>query len=317
MIKRGLPRGSLDIVMASLAKNTLNQYNSSIKSWWLFCKTKNLDVNEANVADVLTFLTEKFEEGASYSSLNTHRSALSLIVGTNVTSNDCVNRFLKGAYRLKPPNPKYSHTWDTNVVLNHLSNIYPYDNVSLVDLSYKTCALVAIASAQRMQTISLIKLENIVMNNDTILIKISDLIKTSRPGACQPLIRLPYIRENPSICPALAIQTYISRTKELRRHQTGHLFIGTRRPYKKVGSQTLAHWVKKVLRDSGIDISVFGAHSTRAASTSAAHRAGVNLETVRKAAGWSDRSNVFLKYYCRDILESNNNDFTDAIFHIQ
>lgn len=69
------------------------------------------------------------------------------------------------------------------------------------------------------------------------------------------------------------------------------------------------------MQASGIDISVFGAHSTRSASTSAAYRFGVNLEVVRKAAGWSNTSNVFLKYYRRDITSSNNNnDFVNAIF---
>lgn len=315
MIKRGVPQASLSIMMASLATNTLKQYNSSIKSWWLYCKSNNLDIYKTNKCNIISFLTQKYEEGARYSSLNTHRSALSIILGSDVTSNDCINRFLKGVFRLAPPNPKYDSTWNTNDVLSHLSNIYPYENVSLADLSYKTCTLLAIASAQRMQTISSIKLNNICKQDNIIMIKITDLIKTSRPGACQPLIRLPYIHENPSICPALAVKTYLDKTQSLRHGLPNeHLFIGIRKPHKNVGSQTLAHWVKKILKDSGIDISLFGAHSTRSASTSAAHRSGVNLEVVRKAAGWSDSSNVFLKYYQRDIRSTNNNDFVNGVF---
>lgn len=315
MIKRGVPPASLDIMIASFAASTLNQYSSSFKSWWIYCKDKNLDIFEADSSKVLSFLTLKFEEGASYSSLNTHRSALSIILGTHVTVNDCVNRFLKGVYRLAPPTPKYSTTWDTNIVLNYLSTMYPYDNIDLVDLSHKTCSLLAIASAQRMQTISLIKLKNISKHDNEIVIKISDLIKTSKPAACQPLIRLPFIRTNPSICPALAVETYIEKTRDLRHNlPEEHLFIGVRRPHKKVCSQTLARWVKTVLQASGIDISVFGAHSTRSASTSAAYRSGVNLEVVRKAAGWSNTSNVFFKYYRRDTANSNNNDFVNALF---
>lgn len=317
MIKRGVPEVSLDIMMASLATRTLNQYSSSLKCWRLYCENNNLNVYEANSTNVISFLTQKFNEGASYSSLNTHRSALSTILGTDVTLNDCINRFLKGVYRLNPPSPKYSVTWDTNKVLNYLCHVYPDNNISLTDLSIKTCTLLAIASAQRMQTISLIKLSNISLHNDMIVIKITDLIKTSRPGACQPLIRLPYIRENPSICPALAVQTYINKTEQLRTNQSDNLFIGVRKPHNKVGSQTLGRWVKKVLQESGIDISIFGAHSTRAASTSAAHRSGINLEVVRRAAGWSDRSNVFLKYYCRDVVQTDDNDFINAVFNIR
>ncbi|XP_048000312.1 uncharacterized protein LOC125237355 [Leguminivora glycinivorella] len=315
MIKRGVPQASLDVMMASFAKNTLKQYSSSIKCWWYFCKTNNVDLYNADYTKIIAFLTTKLNEGASYSSLNIHRSALSILLGSNATSNDNINRFFKGVFRLNPPNPKYQSTWDTNVVLNYLSNVYPYDNIALADLTYKTCALLAIASAQRMQTISLIKLQNIKIQNDAIVIKISDFIKTSRPGTYQPLIRLPFILERPSVCPALALRNYIDKTRALRsNHSEGNLFISTRKPHKTVGSQTLAHWVKHVLEKSGVDITLFGAHSTRAASTSAAHSSGVNLEVVRKAAGWSDTSNVFLKYYCREVVHTDKDQFVNALF---
>lgn len=316
MIKRGIPLDSIDIVMASFAPKTLKQYSSTLKSWVSYCTNNNLDILESDSNNVISFLTQKFKQGASYSCLNIHRSALSIILGTSVTLNDCVNRFMKGVYRLNPPQPKYNSIWDTNIVLNYLSHLYPYEDISLPDLTYKTCTFLCIASAQRMQTISLIKLHNITFQDDAIVIKITDLIKTSRPGACQPLIRLPFIRENPSICPALALKTYIERTQQLRLNRDNeHLFLGIRKPHNIVGSQTLARWVKKVLQDSGIDISIFGAHSTRSASTSAAHRTGVNLEVVRKAAGWSDTSNVFIKYYCREVVQTNQDDFVNAIFN--
>lgn len=302
--------------MASFAEKTLKQYNSSIRSWWAYCQENRFDIFSVNTSQIISFLTVKFNEGSSYSSLNTHRSALSIILGTKLTLDDNVSRFLKGVYRLRPPHPKYSLTWDTNQVLSYLSNFSSYSSISLEDLSRKTITLLAIASAQRMQTLSLIKLNNICIEEVNVIIKISELIKTSKPGAFQPLIRLPFIRENISICPATAVQQYIEKTASLRiaNQSNNNLFIGIRKPHKNVGSQTLANWVKKVLEESGINISIFGAHSTRHASTSAARRHGVNLEVVRKAAGWSDSSNVFLKYYNREIINSENNDFTHAIF---
>lgn len=317
MIERGVPQASLKIVMASFATNTLNQYSSSLKAWWLFCQNNNLNFSQANTSDVLLFLTERFESGNGYSTLNTHRSALSIILGKKVVSDDCINRFLKGAFKIKPPCPKYNITWDPNHVLSYLSNFYPYENLSLHDLGQKSITLLAIASAQRMQTLSLIKVDNIKFHDNAIEIRVPDLIKTSRPGAFQPLIRLPYIRENLKICPAYAIQAYIDKTKTVRNtNSDNHLFISARKPYGKVGPQTLAHWVKKVLHDSGIDVEVFGAHSTRHASTSAAHRSGVSLEVIRKAAGWSESSNVFLKYYKRELGNTNQDDFVNKIFDV-
>lgn len=314
MLKRGIPTASLDLMMASLAKNTLSQYNSSLKSWWQFCEDNNLDFLEVHIPQIVLFFTQKFNEGASYSTINTCRSALSLILGQNTTQCESVSRLIKGIYRMRPPKPKYDSTWDPNEVLKYLSNTFPYENVTLHDISLKTITLLAIASAQRMQTLSFIKTNNITINDESITIKIDDLIKTSKPGSCQPLIQLPFIRENPKICPALTIQNYLEKTKSLRgTYDDNHLFISFRKPYKKVTSQTLAHWVKKVLHLSGIDISIYGAHSTRHASTSAAHIAGINLEVVRKAAGWSDNSNIFLKYYKKEINQSTKN-FVTALF---
>ncbi|KAM3958509.1 myogenesis-regulating glycosidase [Aphomia sociella] len=85
MTKGGIPEASLNIVMASFAPKTLSQYSSSIKSWWIYCKYNNLDLKEVNCTDIILFLTEKFNEGASYSSLNTHRSALSIILNRNIS----------------------------------------------------------------------------------------------------------------------------------------------------------------------------------------------------------------------------------------
>lgn len=315
-MKRGAPSASLNLLMASFAENTLNQYNSALKAWWIFCEVNHYNFFEANVSQVIEFLTEKFESGAGYSTLNTIRSALSLILDSSVTTHVIISRLLKGAYKLNPPAPRYNTTWDPMIVINYLSDFYPCDDICLRDLSFKTIALLAIASAQRMQTLSMIKIENISIESDYIIIKVVDLIKTSRPGGYQPLIRLPFIRENPKICPALTLQSYINKTFHIRNNTTNNLFISFRKPHNKVGSQTLAHWVKTVLQKSGIDTSIFGAHSTRHAATSAARRNGVSLQVVRRAAGWSDTSNVFLKYYNRDANATvNSSEFANSVFN--
>lgn len=301
--------------MASFSSNTIKQYNTALKSWWLYCKNKGTDYCDSNVTHVIEYLSEKFNSGANYSTLNSYRSALSVLLGQEITCNNLIKRFFKGVYRIKPPAAKYKATWDPGLVLNFLSNHFPYDSISLKNLSLKTVTLLALASAQRMQTLSLIKIKNITLDSEKIQIKIDDLIKTSRPGAYQPLIVLPFIKENHKICPALCLKAYLERTTSLR-NQEDYLFISYQKPHKKVVSQTLSHWVKFILEKSGIDINVYGAHSTRHASTSAAHRAGVNLEVIRQAAGWSESSNVFLKYYKKDVVSnSGTTEFIDALFN--
>ena len=45
-----------------------------------------------------------------------------------------------------------------------------------------------------------------------------------------------------------------------------------------------------VLTEAGINTSVFSAHSTRAASTSAAYNKGISIDKILAAAGWSTES---------------------------
>ncbi|KAH9635903.1 hypothetical protein HF086_002463 [Spodoptera exigua] len=66
------------------------------------------------------------------------------------------------------------------------------------------------------------------------------------------------------------------------------------------------------LNEAGIDTSVFTAHSTRHASTSAASRAGLGIDLIRRTAGWSGTSSTFAKFYNRPITE-NPLTFSEAV----
>lgn len=73
----GVPVESLNILISSLSKSSLRQYDCGLKTWWLFCAVKKFDPFNCSEKEVLLFLTEEFERGASYSSLNCYRSAIS------------------------------------------------------------------------------------------------------------------------------------------------------------------------------------------------------------------------------------------------
>ena len=105
---------------------------------------------------------------------------------------------------------------------------------------------------------------------------------------------------------------YIDQTKNIRGN-TEFLFISFKRSFKKVISQTLSRWVKEAVKESGIDTDVFTAHSTRHASTSAAKRNGVDLDTMRKTAAWTENSKVFAKFYDLE-LTRNKDTFANAIY---
>ena len=74
------------------------------------------------------------------------------------------------------------------------------------------------------------------------------------------------------------------------------LFLSYTKPHKPVTSQRIAHWIKDLLADAGVDTMVFKAHSVRGASTSAAMAKGVSISDILQTADWS-RESTFKRFY--------------------
>lgn len=298
---KGTPETVIPTLLASLSESSIKQYDQCLKKWWNYCLEENCNPYEYNLNTILEYFSKIQNSGLSFSSLNTQRAALSLIFSPSQKDENILKRFFKGAFNLNPPQPKYAATWNPNIVLNYLEQMFPLENLSLEFLSCKLVTLLALTSAHRMQTLSKICLGNIKELNNVLEIRIPDRIKTSGYKKLQPLMIFPIFPDKPSLCVAKTLSYYIKKTSTLRPRGENKLFITWKKPHHSATSQTLSRWVKRILQKSGIDISQFSTHSTRHASTSAALRAGVNIEVIRNAAGWSQRSNVFVKFYNRPV----------------
>ena len=79
--------------------------------------------------------------------------------------------------------------------------------------------------------------------------------------------------ENPKICVVKTLSHYLERTQSFREQET-KLFLTYQKPHRAVSASTISRWIKSMLKRAGVDTSKFGAHSTRAASSSAAKQAG-------------------------------------------
>lgn len=241
----------------------------------------------------------------SYSSLNTSRSALSFILHGDLGNDPCIRRFCKGAAAMKPPKPRYSFTWDPDPVLQYLAKIIINKDTPLKTLTKKLVTLLALITGQRVQTLSLIRLENIQESKDDIKIMITDTIKTSGINRNQPLLNIPFYREKPNLCVASLLLKYRTRTSRLRKEGESKLLVTVVKPHKAAGTQTISRWIKEVLTESGIDTQMFSAHSTRHASTSAALRKGTSIDEIFKTAGWTQKSSTFARFYNRPLLKQS------------
>lgn len=304
----------MDIMLNSLSTKTRKQYEYCISQWLLFCESQDKDPFSDSVPAVISFLTHKFNEGLSYSSLNSIRSAISLILGPQLATDERMTRFFRGIYRLRPKKPKYEDVWNPDTVLNYLSNLFPNESLSVELLTKKLVTLLALVTAHRVQTLSLICLDNININDDNINIRIPARIKTSGPNRSHPNLILPFFKENINICPATTLVSYLAVTKDLRQN-CKTLLLTTRKPLHAASSATIGRWIKQTLCDSGVDVSKFSAHSTRHASTSKASEAGVSIEIIRRTAGWTNNSSTFARFYKRPIV-ANVNTFAEAVCSI-
>jgi hypothetical protein len=107
----------------------------------------------------LSFLRMLFQQGLSYSTINTARLALSTIIclpdGQVFGSHHIVVGFMKGIFELRKPKPKYKSIWDVSVVLKYLGTF------SLKNLTLKLVMLMLLVTGQRGQTIDCLSLSEL------------------------------------------------------------------------------------------------------------------------------------------------------------
>ena len=89
------------------------------------------------------------------------------------------------------------------------------------------------------------------------------------------------------------------QNKKLKRQHT-QLLISYKDPHKPIATGTVARWIKEGLGKSGIDTTVFAAHSTRSASASLVQSKGLDVTETAKAASWTN-CRTFAKFYEKPI----------------
>ena len=108
-----VPDEAIELMVSSLADSSLKQYDCGLKKWWKFCTEKNLDPFTSSIPDILSLFYKEFENGASHGSVNSLRSAISLIVRPEMAQDSRVKRAFKGISRIRPSKPIYDQTWTT------------------------------------------------------------------------------------------------------------------------------------------------------------------------------------------------------------
>ena len=185
---------AVDIVLSSLAPSTRKQYESALKQWFVFCSNhEDYDFFTSTRNSVLKLLMQKFDDGASYVTLNNFGSAISMLSQNKKGEDPMICKFLKGTFRSRPTTPKYTHTWDVSIVLNYLKTIDVNDpKTSIKQITEKTFMSIALVPAHKDQTLASIDIINLRFSRAGAVILITEIIKTSVPNLSQPILKLPF-----------------------------------------------------------------------------------------------------------------------------
>ncbi len=308
----GLSPDVAGFLLKGWRKATRTQYDGTINQWSDYCNAHNISVFAPQIGEVLDFLLHCFTvKNYSYSTLNSVRSALSTLItidGRPVGQHPLVVRFLRACFNERPALPKKSVTWDANIVLAYLRSISPAHKVPLAKLTQKLTMLLVLLSGQRGQTIHLLDTRNMTLSKSYACFRIGDPVKQSRPGTHINEVAFKAYAPDRRLCVITALTEYLNRTQETRGTTT-QLLLTHRPPVHAASRDTIRRWIKSVMVEAGIDLTIFTPHSTRSASTSKA-ATKLPLTTILETAGWS-RASTVTTYYKMEI--DKKFDFASAI----
>jgi hypothetical protein len=285
--------------MSSWRAGTSKQYNTYLNKWAQYCDQNKLSKFNPGLDEAIEFLTLLFESGLGYSALNTARSALSSILplmeGVKFGEHPLVCRYLKGVFELRPTLPRYTEIWNVDTVLRYLTTLKPALEMTMKELSLRLTMLLCLLTAQRCQTVHQFDINCIQEFESKYRITVQQKLKQSRPGKHLEPIELVEFVPDRKLCVVTHLREYIKRTQDVRGRNT-QLLLSYVKPFKPVTKATISRWVKMVLKQAGIDVGKYTAHSSRAAATSHVIQQGFNLQEIMKSAGWTSAS-TFERFY--------------------
>ena len=292
---------------ASWREGTKVQYRRYLDWWFNFCLRESADPFRPSVQVLTDFLYDCFhgkapgDSGVAYRTLNVIRSAISsvaVIGGLQAGQHPIVRRFMRAAFLAKPVFPRYSSTWDPDIVFTYLSSVGDNDSLPLLMLSRKLTFLLLLLSGQRFQSVEYFDIRNMSLLNDRVSFSIGDVLKTSSPYSHVQEVSFLEYGPNVHICVIKTLQAYLRKTCILRGPTT-RLLIATRPPFRAASRGTLMRWTKDLLRMAGIDVNMFKPYSVKAAGVSAA-AGSMSIKSLLGAVGWR-RESTFRTFYCMPV----------------
>ena len=314
--KRGLSGKVVHLLLAGNRETTSTAYQSCWNGWVGWFTEQNHDPVSPALGIILDFLSDLHIKGLPYKSINVYRSMLSgtleQMEGYDIGKHPLIIKLMQGIFNSSPPKPKYTGFWDVDVVLRHLQAQGPDIDLSLTSLSHKLVVLLALTSLFRVSEIAAIDSESMVFSGPVVKFALLKLRKNQRKSKGIKSFSLKKLNPSSNLCPVLCLERYVSVTQSFRG-SASNLILGIKSPHAPIGASSIARWIKSVLAEAGIDISVYSAHSTGGAAASKVKSSGLPIETILRTGSWATES-VFSTHYNKSIVTEN---FQNVVLEVE
>ena len=176
-----LSEGASKLLLASWRAKSSASYDSMFKKWISWCEERGSD--PIPVSDVANFLANLYEKGYQQRSINAYQSAIASahdkVNGVSVGQHPTISRLIAGVANARPPQPRYTSTWDINIVLRYLEGLGNNNNLPLKGLTMKTAMLLALTRPSRLTDLQTQRVYGFTHPNQQSKLKLGNLPKVS------------------------------------------------------------------------------------------------------------------------------------------
>ena len=192
---------------------------------------------------------------------NCYRSAISSthipIEGVPVGQHPLVINQLKGAFNLRLPKPRYSHTWDYQM-LSFLTEFGESKELSLMKLTQKFIMLWELVIGQRCSDLVRLNLTGWFYSGGKANVTCEGLAKQTRPNNEQSLhpVKIKAF-EDKQLCSVSCIKAYKRATTSIRvREGEDKLLLAAIPPHNPLSSSSISRWIKKSLIEDKLKVTL-------------------------------------------------------------
>lgn len=316
---KGFSRKSIDLLAITLDPNSSKTVSSNLRTWICWCHTKSVDPVTCDLNSICEFFSDQLSEGKAANTIAGYRSAISEIHdpvdGQSIGNHPDISRAIAAVMKENPPALHNDDIIDITPSLEFIISLGNNESMTFRNLSLKTVFLIALVTASRPSDLTKIdmstaKITNVSYSFECIAPKESKIALAHAPSTTKRRSKTVFIgsySDNPHLCPYSALKTLISRTSHLRtsNDRKRSIFLITKQPYTPASVDTVANWIKEVMKKSSQSLT---ARDVRSTSASLAQNSGADLATVLALGNWSSNS-TYQRFYQRGVklmLERNN-----------